>query len=85
MKNEIFYQKAQELRNRSPKLTNIICDVMKVVFSNNDDFPDNLIISGHHYSLETVSFTINWLAPVETRYQTKQNGDYFFAEKIPKV
>lgn len=84
MKNKIFYQKAQELRNSNPKLTHIILSIMEVVFSNDDDLPNNFFISGHHYSLENVYSTINELAPEGTRYQVNQNGDYFFAEIIPQ-
>lgn len=81
MKNEIFYQKAQELRASADSLElDIICDVIEVVFKNNDAFPDEFYIHGHHYLLEQVVNIINTLAEPKKNYSIHQNGDFFFAK-----
>ena len=84
MRNEIFYGKAQELRyifKGSPIAIDIICDIMKVVFTNNDVLPDDFHISGHHYSLTLVSDIVNKLSDGRS-YSVTQNGDFFFCRKI---
>lgn len=46
MDNFMEYQKFFELRNKYPKLTPLISEIVSAFFQNNDSFPSNFFIYG---------------------------------------
>ena len=82
MKNEVFYKRAQQVRNSYAKsplrvlYLDILIKIIVEIFSNNDNFPAELVISCKRCTKDMVEEILNKLRIEFT--DLRQNGDYFF-------